>query len=101
MTGVTRTPPSLEELRGRRDEILEIAARHGVFDIRVFGSVVRGDADEGSDVDFLVNIEKGRSLLDLGGFYADLEDLLGCEIDVGMQVKPRLRDQIEAELVPL
>jgi predicted nucleotidyltransferase len=102
MTEATsQRPPTLEELRARRDEILEIARRHGVFDIRVYGSVARGDAGEGSDVDFLVDIEKGRSLFDLGGFYADLQDLLGCEINVGMQIKPRLREQVEAEAVPL
>lgn len=94
-------PPDLDELRSRRDEILKIAARHGVFDIRVFGSVARGDAGDGSDVDFLVDIEKGRSLFDLGGFYADLEDLLACKIDVGTDVKPRLRDRVLAEAVPL
>lgn len=98
---VTRKAPTLDELRARREEILEIAARYGVFDIRVYGSVARGEASEGSDVDFLVDIEKGRSLFDLGGFYADLQDLLGCEIDVGTKIKPRLREQIEAEAIPL
>jgi predicted nucleotidyltransferase len=94
-------PPTLDELRARRDEILEVASRHGVSNIRVFGSVARGEARRGSDVDFLVDIEKGRSLFDLGGFYADLEDLLGCAIDLGTDVKPRLREHIEAEAVPL
>jgi uncharacterized protein len=97
----TRRPPTLEELRELRHEILEIAARYGVFDIRVYGSVARGDATEESDVDFLVDIEKGRSLLDLGGFYMALRDLLGVEIDVGTEIKPRLREQVEAEAVPL
>ena len=96
-----RCPPSLDELRARRDEILEIGARHGVFDIRVFGSVARGEAGEGSDVDFLVDIEQDRSLFDLGAFYADLEELLGCKVDVGTDVKPRLRDRVLAEAVPL
>jgi predicted nucleotidyltransferase len=94
-------PPTLAELRARRGEILELAARHGVFDIRVYGSVARGDAKPGSDVDFLVDIERGRSLFDLGAFYADLRDLLGCEIDVGTEIKERLRDEVEAEVVPL
>ena len=71
------------------------------FNIRVFGSVARGEAGEGSDVDFLVDIESGRSLFDLGAFYADLEDLLGCEIDVGTQIKARLREQVESEAVLL
>lgn len=97
----TRRPPTLAELRARRAEILEVAARYGVFNIRVFGSVARDEAGEGSDVDFLVDVERGRSLFDLGGFYADLQDLLGCEIDVGTDLKPRLREQIEAEVVAL
>jgi predicted nucleotidyltransferase len=94
-------PPTLDELRARRDEIVEVARRHGVSNIRVFGSVARGEARRGSDVDFLVDIEKGRSLFDLGGFYADLEDLLGCAVDVGTDIKARLREQVEAEAVPL
>lgn len=97
----TRRPPTLAELRARRAEILEVAARYGVFNIRVFGSVARDEAGEGSDVDFLVDVERGRSLFDLGGFYADLQDLLSCEIDVGTDLKPRLREQIEAEVVAL
>jgi predicted nucleotidyltransferase len=102
MTETARThPPTLEELRARRDEILEVAARHGVFDIRVFGSVARGDAHEGSDVDLLVDIEAGRSLLDLAGFHVDIQDLLACDVDVGTQIKPRLREEIEREVVAL
>ena len=96
-----RRPPTLAELRARRAEILEIAARYGVFNIRVYGSVARDEASEGSDVDFLVDVERGRSLFDLGGFYADLQDLLACEIDVGTDLKPRLREQIEPEVVAL
>jgi uncharacterized protein len=100
-TVAKRKPPTLEELRARRDEILEIAARYGVSNIRVFGSVARGDTNDPGDVDFLVDIEKGRSLFDLGEFYADLQDLLGCQIHLGTKIKPRLREQIEAEAVPL
>ena len=95
-----RRRPTLAELRARRAETLEIAARYGVFNIRVYGSVARDEASEGSDVDFLVDVERGRSLFDLGGFYADLQDLVGCEIDVGMDVKPRLREQVAAEAIP-
>ena len=97
----TRKPPTLEELRARRDEILEIARRHGVFDIRIFGSVARGEEREGSDIDFLVDIEEGRSLFDLGAFDMDLRDFFGCDVDIGTEIKPRLRDHIEAEAVPL
>ncbi len=82
MTEIATGPaPTLAELRARRAEILQVAARHGVSNIRVYGSVARGDANRESDVDFLVDIEKGRSLFDLGAFYADLEDLLGCKGD--------------------
>jgi uncharacterized protein len=102
MTETTiREPPTLEELRARRDEILEIARRYGVFDIRIFGSVARGDARKGSDVDLLVDIEDDRSLLDLGGFDMALRDFLGCDADIGTEIKPRLREHIEAEAVPL
>ncbi len=69
-------------LQNKRDEILRVAASHGVRDIRVFGSVARGDDTDQSDVDFLVSLEQGRSLLDLGGLLMDLRDLLGCRVDV-------------------
>lgn len=98
---IDKRPPTLEELRARRNEILELAARRGVSNIRVFGSVARGEAGETSDVDLLVDIDPGRSLFDLAGFYADVKDLLGCEVDVGTVIKERLLEEIEAELVPL
>jgi predicted nucleotidyltransferase len=79
-----------ELLRSKRDEILRAALRHGARNLRVFGSVARGEADEASDVDFLVDVERGRSLLDLGGLPADLQELLGP-----------LRRQVEALLAKL
>ncbi|MGC2433351.1 MAG: nucleotidyltransferase family protein, partial [Desulfobaccales bacterium] len=69
-------------LQEKRQEILEIAARHGASNIRVFGSMARGEADAQSDVDILVELEEGRSLFDLGGLLMDLENLLGCKVDV-------------------
>jgi predicted nucleotidyltransferase len=72
----------IEELRSRREEILRVAALHGARYVRVFGSVVRGEADERSDVDFLVEMERGRSLLDLGGLLMELQNLLGRPVDV-------------------
>jgi len=73
----------LEELlREKRDEILRICAKHGARNVRVFGSVVRGEAGEDSDVDFLVEFEPGRSLLDQAGLVLDLEELLGRKVDV-------------------
>lgn len=96
-------PPSLRELRSRRDAILGIARRHGVVDIRVFGSVARGDADSGSDVDFLVELEPGRSLFDLGGLLMDLRDFLGGSVDVvtPAALQERVRARVLHEAVPL
>src|SRR5712692_1243724 len=69
-------------LNAKREEILQIAARHGAKRIRVFGSVARGEARPDSDVDFLVDLEPGRSLFDLGGLLMDLQELLGRKVDV-------------------
>src|SRR6266542_3879002 len=93
--------PSLQDLRRRRVEILAAAARHGIRNVRVFGSVARGDADDRSDVDFLVELERGRSLLDLAGLLVDLEDLLGRRVDVASVpgLKARIRDRVLAEAV--
>jgi predicted nucleotidyltransferase len=93
----------LDELRARRHEILQIAARHGARDVRIFGSVVRGEAGSASDVDVLVDMDKGRSLLDLVAFWQDLEELLACKVDVVTDggISPYLRDRIYAEAQPL
>ena len=93
----------IDELRTRRDEILRIAAHHGARHLRVFGSVARGDADERSDIDFLVDMEQGRSLLDLGGLLMDLQRILGRPVDVvtAKGLKPRIRDRVLEEAVPL
>ncbi|GIW56664.1 MAG: nucleotidyltransferase [Nitrospiraceae bacterium] len=90
-------------LREKRDEILRIAARHGARNLRVFGSRARGDADEGSDVDLLVEMEPGRSLLDLGGLQYELEQLLGCSVDIVTErgLKARIRNRVLQEAVPL
>jgi predicted nucleotidyltransferase len=88
-------------LREKREEILRIAARHGARNVRVFGSMARGEADQASDIDFLVEMEPGRSLLDLGGLQVDLESLLGCRVDVVTVrgLKPRIRDRVLREAV--
>jgi uncharacterized protein len=69
-------------VKEKREAILQIATRHGARNVRVFGSVARGKANEQSDIDFLVDLEPGRSLLDLGGLLMDLKDLLGRDVDV-------------------
>lgn len=92
----------IEQLRRQhRAEILRLAAIHGATQVRVFGSVARGQADGQSDVDFLVEMEPGRSLLDMGGLLMDLRQLLGCPVDV-VSVKglrQRLRNQVLSEAV--
>lgn len=88
-------------LRERRSEILEIVRRHGGSNLRVYGSVVRGTAGPGSDVDLLVDMEEGRSLLDLAALHLGLEDLLGLSVEIATDVKPRLRGRVHDEAVLL
>lgn len=71
-----------EILKGKRDEILRIAAKHGARNVRVFGSAARGEAGPESDVDLLVEVGPGRTPFFPGGLVADLEDLLGCRVHV-------------------
>ncbi|MCS7007877.1 MAG: nucleotidyltransferase family protein [Gaiellaceae bacterium] len=100
---VPRKPPTLAQLRSRRDEILEAASARGAVNVRVFGSVVRGEAGGRSDVDFLVDMEPGRSLFDLGGLLMDLTELLGHEVDVVTEkgLRERVRARVLAEAQPL
>ena len=92
-----------EDIRNRREVILEIARRYGAHDIRMFGSVARGDATEGSDLDLIVRFEPGRSLLDHGGLIMDLRELLGIKVDVIDEeaMRERFRDYVTKEAIPL
>jgi len=92
-----------EVLKAKRAEILRIAARHGARNVRLFGSVARGEADAESDVDVLVDMEPGRSLLDMGGLLMDLQDLLGCRVDVVSErgLRERIRERVLQEAIPL
>ena len=95
---------TLHDLRSaRRDEILRLADQRGAKCVRVFGSVVRGDNDACSDVDFLVEMENGRTLFDLSGLVLDLEELLGTPVDVVTEkgLRPRIRERVLTEAVPL
>jgi hypothetical protein len=80
-----------------------VCAEHGAHRVRVFGSVARGEADEKSDIDFLVEMEPGRSLFDLGGIQYELEQLLGRPVDVVTErgLKPRIRGRVLQEAVLL
>ncbi len=90
-------------LAQRRADILAVASRHGATTVRVFGSVARGEDDENSDIDFLVELEAGRSLFDLGGLVVELHELLGHPVDVVTVrgLKDRIRARVLAEAVSL
>jgi predicted nucleotidyltransferase len=92
-----------ERLKEKRAQILRLCATYGAREPRVFGSLARGQADAGSDVDFLVEMEPGRSLFDLGGLQYELERLLGRPVDVVTVrgLKARLRERVLREAVPL
>jgi predicted nucleotidyltransferase len=92
-----------ERVMARREDILRLAASHGARNIRIFGSVARGEADESSDVDFLVDMEPGRTLLDMGGLLMDLQALLGRQVDIisARGLTPSIRDQVLREAVSL
>jgi uncharacterized protein len=94
---------TLGKIQKKRNEILKLARRYGASEIRIFGSVARGEADDRSDVDFLVRMEQGRSLFDMGGLLMDLERLLGRSVDVVTEkgLRDRLRERVLREAVPL
>lgn len=82
MRETTKQVVTLDDLRARRDEIVQLAEQHGAYDVRVFGSVARGEATPASDVDILVSFRDGASLYELSGLWQDLEELLGCQVDL-------------------
>ena len=92
-----------DDIRKRRDEIIAVARRYGASDVRIFGSVARGDATDNSDVDFIVRFDPDRSLFDHGGLIVELEELLRVKVDVISEggMRDRFRDHIMKEIVPL
>jgi uncharacterized protein len=95
---------TLEELlKEKREAILRICAKHGARNVRVFGSVARGEADVQSDVDLIVQFDPERSLLDHAALWLELQDLLGCKLDVVSDrgIKPRIRERVLREAIPL
>lgn len=96
-------PNLRERLRAKRTEVLAICARHGAHNVRLFGSVARGEHDEASDIDLLVDREAGRTLLDLAALQQELEALLGCRVDVVTLkgLKARIRRRVVQEAIPL
>lgn len=94
---------TLAELREHRDDILVSASRYGVSNVRVFGSVARGEATDESDLDLLVDVANGRSLMDLAGFAVELQDLMGVftQVVTVPGLRDRLRHRVLAEAVIL
>jgi predicted nucleotidyltransferase len=90
-------------LKTYRNEILQIASRYGATNVRVFGSVARGEADSFSDIDLLVEFEPGTTLLDHAGLELDLETLLGIKVDVVSDngLRERVRERVLREAVAL
>ncbi len=88
-------------VRSKRQEILAISAKHGAFEVRVFGSVARGEAEADSDIDFLVEMEPGRNLLDRIALIQELEALLGRKVDVAkpQNLSEVIRDKVLREAV--
>ncbi len=78
--GQLMTP--LEKIKAHRQAILDIAKKYGASNIRIFGSVARGEAGPHSDFDFLIELEPGRSAFEIGGLLMDLQDLLGAKVDI-------------------
>ena len=92
-----------ELLKDKREEILRLAELHGAHNVRVFGSVARGEAGPDSDIDFLVDVGPIHSSFFPGGLYVDLIDLLGREVDIVTErgLNPHLRERVLKEAVPL
>jgi predicted nucleotidyltransferase len=90
-------------VKRHRAEVLRIAAQYGATDVRLFGSTARDESRHDSDVDLLVRLAPGRSLLDLGGLLMDLQDLLGRRVDIVTErgLRPRMRARVLREAVPL
>jgi predicted nucleotidyltransferase len=95
---------TLEDLRReKREEILRLAELHGCRNVRVFGSFATGENRAASDIDFLVDLDEGRNLFDLGGLLADLKDALASNVDLveARCLHPYIRDRVLAEALPL
>jgi len=92
-----------EIIADKKEQILALAAKHGALNVRVFGSVAKGTADEKSDIDFLVDMEKGRSLFDVGGLLMDLQELFDRKVDVVTEngLRKRIREAVLSQAVQL
>lgn len=95
---------TLDELRrSKREEILRIATKHGARNVRVFGSLARGENSPSSDIDLLVDMDPDRSLMDLGGLLMDLQAMLDTRVDVATEkmLRPKIRERAMRDAAPL
>lgn len=92
-----------EKVARHREAIITLAAEYGASNIRIFGSTLEGTADRESDIDLLVDLEPGRSLLDLGGLQMALQDLLNCRVDLKTPgfLRADIRERVESQAQPL
>lgn len=95
--------PQADRLRRQRRRLLDAADRHGIGHLRAFGSLARGEAQAGSDVDLLVDLRPGRTLLDLAAFRREAAEILDLPVDVATadMLKDRIRDEVLSEALPL
>lgn len=104
MTDSTHPGLGIDDLlKDKREEILRLAHEHGAYNVRVFGSVARGEAGPESDVDFLVNFNSGYKMWDRIGLIQDLEDLLGRKVDVVLEknLRDAIRDDVMQDITQL
>ncbi len=94
---------TLQELRQTREQILQVAARHGAGNVRVFGSLARGESSATSDLDFLVDMAPDRTLMDLGGLLVERQETLRQPVDVATEamLRPKVREQALRDVVLL
>jgi predicted nucleotidyltransferase len=103
MSDTTKKPPTIQVLRARRADIIALAERYGAYNVRVFGSVARGEADADSDIDLLVNLPPGYTLLKLSGLVRALRELLGYPVEVASadHLRAEMREAILRDAQPL
>lgn len=103
MSDTTKNPPTIQDLRARRADIIALAERYGAYNVRVFGSVARGEADADSDIDLLVNFPPGYTLLKLSGLVRSLRELLGYPVEVASadHLREEMRESILRDAQPL
>jgi predicted nucleotidyltransferase len=101
--GEQKTNKLLEEIKSHREQIVKLAEKRGVKNIRIFGSVARGEADEKSDIDFLVDVEEWCSLMELGGLSMELEEMFHRHVDVAVEkgMKARVYKYVARDAIAL